>query len=55
MKYDTLIDVSLGYYNLNLDQKASHLTTFSCPFEVLLHKTTIWSGPGRRHVPEEHG
>ena len=32
MKYLTLIDLSSGYHNLNLDEKSSYLTTFSCPF-----------------------
>ena len=31
VKYLTLIDVSSGYRNINLDGKSSYLT-FSCPF-----------------------
>ena len=32
VKYLTLIDESLGYHNLKLDEQSLHLTTFSCPF-----------------------
>ena len=28
----SIIDTSLGYHNLKLDEKSSHLTTFACPF-----------------------
>ena len=32
VKYMSIIDVSLGYHNLQLDTKSSYLTTFTCPF-----------------------
>ena len=32
VKYMPIIDVSLGYHNLQLDTKSSYLTTFACPF-----------------------
>ena len=32
VKYMSIIDVSLGYHNLQLDTKSSYLTTFACPF-----------------------
>ena len=32
MIYPTLIDLISSYHNLNLDEKSSYLTTFSCSF-----------------------
>ena len=32
VKYMSIIDASLGYYNLQLDTKSSYLTTFARPF-----------------------
>ena len=32
VKYMSIIDLSLGYHNLQLDTKLSYLTTFVCPF-----------------------
>ena len=32
VKYLKPIDSSLGYHDLELDEKSSYLTTFSCPF-----------------------
>ena len=32
VKYMSIIDVSSGYLNLQLDTKSSYLTTFMCPF-----------------------
>ena len=28
----SIINVSLGYHNLNLDKQSSYLTKFACPF-----------------------
>ena len=33
LKYLTLVDASSGYHNLNLDEKSSYLTAFSCSFD----------------------
>ena len=32
VKYMSIIDMSLGYHNLKLDEKSSYLMTFACPF-----------------------
>ena len=32
VKYMSIINVSSGYHNLQLDTKSSYLTTFTCPF-----------------------
>ena len=32
VQYMSIIDASLGYHNLKLDEKSSYLTTFTCPF-----------------------
>ena len=32
VQYMSIIDVSLSYYNLQVDTKSSYLTTFTCPF-----------------------
>ena len=32
VQYMSIIDVSLGYHNLTLDEKSSYLTMFTCPF-----------------------
>ena len=32
IKYLTLIDASLGYHNLKLDEQSCYVTTFSCSF-----------------------
>ena len=32
VQYMSTIDASLGYHNLELDEKSSYLTTFACPF-----------------------
>ena len=38
VKYMSIIDVSLGYHNLQLDTKLSYLTTFACPFDMYQYK-----------------
>ena len=32
VNYMSLIDASLGYHKLKLDEKSLYLTTFTCPF-----------------------
>ena len=32
VQYMSIIDASLGYHNLKLDEKSSYLTMFACPF-----------------------
>ena len=32
VKYMSIIDASLGYHNLKLDEKSLYLTMFTCPF-----------------------
>ena len=38
VKYMSIIDASLGYYNLKLDKKSLYLTTFACPFGQYWYK-----------------
>ena len=38
VQYMSIIDVSLGYHNLKLDEKSSYLTTFACPFGQYWYK-----------------
>ena len=38
LQYMSIIDMSLGYHNLKLDEKASYLTTFTCPFGQYWYK-----------------
>ena len=38
VKYMSIIDASLGYHNLKLDEKSSYLTAFTCPFGQYQYK-----------------
>ena len=42
VKYMSIIDTSLGYYNLQLDTKFSYLTTFACPFGRYHYKCLLF-------------
>ena len=39
VQYMSIIDLSLEYHNLKLDEKSSYLTTFECPFGQYKHLT----------------
>ena len=38
----SIIDVSSGYHNLQLDTISSYLTTFACPFGRYLYKCQLF-------------
>ena len=42
VQYMSIIDVSLGYHNLKLDEKSSYLTIFACPFGQYQHKQLLF-------------
>ena len=42
VQYMSIIDVSSGYHNLQLDTKLSYLTTFACPFGRYWYKHLLF-------------
>ena len=42
VQYMSIIDVSLGYHNLKLDERSSYLTTFACPFGWYQYKCLLF-------------
>ena len=42
VKYLSLIDVSLGYHKLKLDERSPYLTTFACQFDSFRYKRLLF-------------
>ena len=42
VQYMSIIDVSLGYHNLKLDEKSSYLMSFACPFGQYQYKQLLF-------------
>ena len=53
-QYLSLIDVSLGFHNLKLDEKSSYLITFACQFGRYKYKRLPFGAAPTGYVPKKN-